>query len=149
MFLILISLVLNLNIYADGSKCIVTVSKGNQINLFSTFTLEEINNNDNYDSFKVTTTKEGEGALIIDVYDDSGKISASVGIPNPTIAQIKEQYNFTCGNGNIIQKISQTGKGYFHPTRKENFYITVDQSTTCSEQDIAILLLLIDNWYYL
>ena len=148
MFFILISLVLNLNVYADGAKCTILVSSEDQANVpSSTIKLEEVEGTDSFDSFKITSTKDNEGVLIIDL-SESGKISAAAGIPEETIAEVNAAYNYNYGNGYITQTISQTGQGTFHPNKKGTFKIEVDKATKCSEQDISLLLFLIDKWFY-
>lgn len=146
MIFILISLVFNLNAYAESSTCTILVSEYNQATLpSSSFTLES---NDDSDSFKITTTKPKEVALQIEL-SKNGKISAAAGIPDVTIAEINAAYNNKYSNGNIIQTISRTGQGTFQPEKKNFFKIEVDKSTKCCEQDISILLFLIDKWFYI
>jgi len=141
MLFILISLILNLNAYA-GNVCSINVIDGKQSPI--SITLKTSQDKDN--SFEITTTKAKESPLQIRLED--GKIISGTSIPELTVEAIKTQYSNKNGNGDIVQTISKQNHGIFIVDKNKKFIIDVVTTNECKEQDVAIILLVIDKWFY-
>jgi hypothetical protein len=155
MLFILISLMLNLNAYAETPECKILVSNDGQVT--SSISLVKNTNSDNAEIFTIKATKANDGTQIVDIYktDNNDKKdkknkkdkktsktidNANTSISSTDLAALEDTYD-----GDLIPLMSQDGKAEFH-TKDQTLNIKVEDFTACSKESLALLLYIIDNF---
>lgn len=159
MFLILISLIFNLNVYADTPECKIVISNDGQVT--SSISLVKNTNSDNAEIFTITATKTNDGAQVVDIYktnnndkkDKKGKqnnkdkksvkttiSNAATSISSTDLTELENEYD------GLAQIMKLDGKAELH-TKDQTVNIKVDgDKTVCSSEDLALLLYIIENY---
>lgn len=143
MFLILISLIFNLNAYAD-TLCTAKVSEGDQITP-SSVTVAQGPSSDEFDSFIITTTMIGVGAQVVDIPKPKPKPDNknSSTTTETIVPEIEKPYTSTVDQ---IMKLKDGSVEEFH-TKRQILNITIDGDIkACPGDSLAILLYAIDNF---
>ncbi|MEI6079308.1 MAG: hypothetical protein WCQ53_01545 [bacterium] len=141
MLSILMSIIFSLNAYSEEPRCHMDIADINNQAL-SIVTLEESFAPDFMIKCIKTPSMEME-AISVSIETNSKNekiINASVGsTPSKKIKDINEQYK------NDIATLKTSGS-----TLKfiKKINITLEQSPTCSDQDIAVMLFFIEDWFY-